>query len=444
MVRIAKLPFLLVLLSALLFAGCSTIPDRETISPVGFMSKRQPGPRETMENINIVKLRMDAPAVERLGPGDVLGIYIATVTGGENLDVPIHNVERGSTEAPASGYPYPVRSDGTISLPLLNEPIYVEGMSIIEAEQAIRDAYTVKKEIVKKGQANISVSMIKKRTYHVCVIREDVSLSNTAGGTITNTANMSAKTGSGEGYFGSVSRGSAISLELPAYKNDILEALSQSGGLPGLNAKNELIILRKGTADAFGGDGDYLSNSPAAFASSVKDHYNKTGEISGLGSDLGIVRIPIRVLPNSNPPKLTSEDVTLLDGDVLYIQSRDAEVYYTGGMIKGGVFPIPRDYDIDVLGAIATAGGGIGSTSSDGQARTTFLLPPSRILVLRNVGNQQRAIKIRKKDALRDPSHRILIEPNDVVLLEYTNYEIVFNMLMSTIRLNVNPKDFWD
>lgn len=431
--------------ASLYLTGCSTIPDRETVSPTAFTSMRHQGPRSSMEQINVVKLRMDKPANELLGPGDVLGIYIATVTGSDTGDIPIHNIDPNANEAPASGYPFPVRSDGTLSLPLLKEPIYVEGMSMIEAEDAIRAAYTVNSQYLTHG-VNITVSMIKKRTYHVCVIREDVNLGiNGSGGG----SNLSGTQGKMESYFGGVDRGSATSLELPAYKNDILEALSLTGGMPGLNAKNELIILRKGAGDNFGNQEDYLSNEPAAFARSVTDHYNQTGEIAGLASDLGIIRIPLRVSPNEIPPKLTSEDVTLLDGDVIYIQSREAEVFYTGGMIKGGAFPIPRDYDLDVLAAMATAGGGVGVSvgggdTSMGGGRSNFLLPPTRILVLRDVNGRQMAIKIRKGDALRDPAQRILIEPNDVILLEYTNSELFFNLVFSCINMNVNPKEFFD
>ena len=42
--------------------------------------------------------------------------------------------------------------------------------------------------------------------------------------------------------------GSATLVELRAYENDVLHALGESGGLPGVMAKNELVILR-GTFD---------------------------------------------------------------------------------------------------------------------------------------------------------------------------------------------------
>ncbi len=429
--------FLACLLVCAVFGGCVSIPNSETVSPRYFKSKIHGGPRSQMEQINFVKLRMDKPAEELLGPNDVLGIYIAGITGSLEDAPPIHNIG-SSTERPASGYPYVVRSDGTLSLPMLPEPIYVEGMSLIQAEEAIRAAYTLKREIV-RSDANISVSMIKPRTYHVTVIREDVTGTDMRSSNSNNSTN-----GRGSSYFAGIARGTATSLELPAYRNDVLEALSQTGGLPGLNAKNEVVILRKAYSDEFS-NRDYGMDTGYA-QSQVARRYNESGEITGLNSDLGILRIPLRVGPNDVPPQLTSEDVTLYDGDVVYIQSREAEVFYTGGLIKGGVYPIPRDYDLDVMGAIATAGGTVGASAGSHQSNVVgkvgSILPASRILVLREVDGRQYAIQIRQRDMLRDPSQRILIEPNDVILVEYTTFELWFNMLYNTINFTVRYSDF--
>ncbi|MGN0930789.1 MAG: hypothetical protein ACI4NP_03635, partial [Thermoguttaceae bacterium] len=325
------------------------------------------------------------------------------------------------------------------SLPMLPEPIYVEGMTLIKAEEAIRAAYTLKREIV-RTDANISVSLIKPRTYHVTVIREDVTSDDMRTSMSANVLNK------GAGYMAGIARGTATSLELPAYRNDVLEALSQTGGLPGLNAKNEVVILRKAYSEEFS-DRDYMSGDDVGYAQSqVAQRYNESGEISNLNSDLGVLRIPLRVGPNDTPPQLTSEDVTLYDGDVVYIQSREAEVFYTGGLIKGGVYPIPRDYDLDVMGAIATAGGTVGASAGASQTNSTgrvgSILPASRILVLREVNGKQYAIQIRQREMLRDPSQRILIEPNDVILVEYTPVELWFNMLYNMVNLSVSPSDF--
>ncbi len=431
--------FLACLLVCAVVGGCVSIPNSETVSPRYFKNKSHGGPRSEMEQINFVKLRMDKPAEELLGPNDVLGIYIAGITGSAEEAPPIHNIG-SSSERPASGYPYMVRSDGTLSLPMLPEPIYVEGMTLIQAEEAIRAAYTLKRELVSK-EANISVSLIKPRTYHVTVIREDVTSDD-----MRSTASSSASTSRGAAYMAGIARGTATSLELPAYRNDVLEALSQTGGLPGLNAKNEVVILRKAYSEEFS-DRDYMDGVDTGYAQSqVARRYNESGDISNLNGDLGVLRIPLRIGPNDTPPQLTSEDVTLYDGDVVYIQSREAEVYYTGGLIKGGVYPIPRDYDLDVMGAIATAGGTVGASAGASQSnmngRVGSLLPASRILVLREVNGRQYAIQIRQKEMLRDPTQRILIEPNDVILVEYTPFELWFNMLYNTINFSIRYSDF--
>ena len=429
--------FLACLLVCAVACGCVSIPNSETVSPKYFRNKSQGGVRGEMEQINFVKLRMDKPAEELLGPNDVLGIYIAGITGNPEEAPPIHNIG-SETERPASGYPYMVRSDGTLSLPMLSEPIYVEGMTLIQAEEAIRSAYTLKREIV-RTDANISVSMIKPRTYHVTVIREDVSSDDQrySGGNVS---------GRGASYMGGMARGTAKALELPAYRNDVLEALSLTGGLPGLNAKNEVVILRKAYSDEFSNK-DYMNGEEAGYAmSEVARRYNESGEINNLNSDLGVLRIPLRVAPGEQPPQLTSEDVTLYDGDVVYIQSREAEVFYTGGLIKGGVYPVPRDYDLDVMGAIATAGGTVGASAGATQANTSgkvgSILPASRINVLREVNGKQYAIQIRQREMLRDPSQRILIEPNDVILVEYTTAELWFNMLYNMINFRLTVDDF--
>ena len=104
---------------------------------------------------------------------------------------------------------------------------------------------------------------------------------------------------------GGVARGTAKTLELPAYRNDILEALSLTGGLPGLNAKNEVVILRKAYSDEFSNK-DYMNGTEAGYAmSEVARRYNESGQINNLNSDLGVLRIPLRVAPGETPPQLT-------------------------------------------------------------------------------------------------------------------------------------------
>ena len=98
------------------------------------------------------------------------------------------------------------------------------------------------------------------------------------------------------------------------------------------------------------------------------------------------------------------------------------------------------------MGAIATAGGtvgvSVGSNQNNGSSKIGSFLPASRILVLREVNGRQYAIQIRQRDMLRDPTQRILIEPNDVIIVEYTTLELIFNMLYNSINFTVRYSDF--
>ena len=83
------------------------------------------------------------------------------------------------------------------------------------------------------------VTLIEPRTYNVIVIREDgvdkeghplqgVQVQYTPLGSMLEPAKT----------------GIAQSVELKAYENDVLHALAQSGGMPGVSAKAEIKILR--------------------------------------------------------------------------------------------------------------------------------------------------------------------------------------------------------
>ncbi|MBQ8284739.1 MAG: hypothetical protein IJZ10_00380, partial [Thermoguttaceae bacterium] len=89
-----------------------------------------------------------------------------------------------------------------------------------------------------------------------------------------------------------------------------------------------------------------------------------------------------------------------------------------------------------------TVGASAGAAASNTSSRVGSLVPASRILVLREVNGKQYAIQIKQKDMLRDPSQRILIEPNDVILVEYTPVELWFNMMYNLINVSVSPSDF--
>ena len=127
------------------------------------------------------------------------------------------------------------------------------------------------------------------------------------------------------------------------------------------------------------------------------------------------------------------------------VESRESEVYYTGGLLKGGQHPIPRDYDLDILGAIASAGGSIaaaaGGTGLIGGASGS-VFPPTRVTVIRVINGYQIPIRVNLKRAILDPRERILIQPNDFVLLEYTPAEAFANVVLNNVLFSFSGSLF--
>jgi protein involved in polysaccharide export with SLBB domain len=366
--------------------------------------------RNSMQQISISRLRQDPPPVYQLGPNDVLGIFIENVLGDENMQPPVHFPESGD-QPPAIGYPVPVREDGTVGLPYI-EPVKVEGLTLNQATDAIRKAY-ITGQILKQGQDKIIVTLIRRRQFRVTVIREE------AGGQQNVTK-----------------RGTGQTIDLPAYENDVLHALNETGGLPGLDAKNEIYILR------------------GAFVDGVR-HDELMAKINACRQpcecplpepiDPFITRIPIRFYPE-NVPQFTEQDIILQTGDVVYIPARDQDKFYTGGVMRGGEHFLPRDYDLDVLGALALAGGQIGSggtglTQVGGGAGSlggqSAGKNPSRLIIVRKLPcGGQIPIKVNMNKALVDSSERILVQPEDTLILRYTLCEEFYNAALNLVQLN--------
>src|SRR5208283_4702524 len=193
-------------------------------------------------------------------------------------------------------------------------------------EDAIRQAYTVKAPIIlKPGRERISVSLVRKRFVRVFVERQD-------------SGNLTVGPG---GAIGNARRGSGFTLDLPAYENDVLTALNRTGGLPGADAYNAVVIQRGGAAP--GGAPPVIDHLPPPRAE---------------GGPSPCVYIPLRMKPGESPP-FHPEDILLHNGDIVFIESRDKDVFYVGGLLQAGEYPLPRDRDLDVVEAIALVRGPI-------------------------------------------------------------------------------------
>jgi hypothetical protein len=210
----------------------------------------------------------------------------------------------------------------------------------------------------------------------------------------------------------------------------------ETGGLPGLNAKNEIKVLRSSLADKRKRQ-QFIQNFYARL------HTNPCDPCScppPLPDDPSVLKIPLR-LPQGVIPSIRPQDVILEEGDVVYIESRDAEVFYTGGLLRGGEHLIPRDYDLDVLGAMAIAGQGIGSQAGQGGQGSVGGglvqgiggVPPGRLYILRKTPcNGQVAIEVDLAKAINDPRSRPLVQPGDVLILQYKPCEEALNFGLGT------------
>ena len=401
-------------------------------------------PTDNTRSLDFTRLRRPAEREYKIDKGDVLGIFIDGVLGNTNESPPIQLQSAESDLPPAIGYPYPVRDNGTLPLPLIS-PIYVTGMTIAEAEVAIKRAYAdagvLKKvedtpeitgeetdptETKKTVPADISevrtiVTLMKRRTYRVLVIRQD------------NFAAQNDATQSGLTVQKGTSQALSSVLQLEEGKNDVLQALSLSGGLPGFRAKNEVKIYRGGSEKNYADeDRKVLEHYQTYFMNCDPCFIPPDFE-----AEDNAILIPLRLGPGE-VPQFKQQDVILNDGDIVVVESREREVFYTGGLLGGGEYPLPRDYDIDVLTAMSIAKQGYGALQDrnggggqrGGQMRE---IPPGQLIVLRELpGNKQIAIEVDLTKAINDPRSRILVAPGDKLILRHKSIEEILNFGAST------------
>jgi hypothetical protein len=240
---------------------------------------------------------------------------------------------------------------------------------------------------------------MQPRQIRVIVLRQEV------GGFASGTAGFVATTTS--------KRGTGHLVDLRANENDVLTAITQTGGLPGLDAYNSIIVF-KGAMSAKGLTQTLEQLPPGA------------DPVAACGWGQTIV-IPLRAVPGS-PLPFGPEDVVLEAGDVVFIEARVTELFYTGGLLPAGEYVLPRDYDLDVVEAItfvkgtAVNGAFIGNVLAGGIVNRGIGNPnPSLLTVIRRVpGGGQVPIRVDLNKAIRDSRERLIIAPSDVLILQET------------------------
>ncbi len=415
-------------LAGLVAAGAMNVGCTSLTQPLaGIPVRRLPPQFLAQSKNNLVpldpsRLTQEPPRQYLIDKGDILGIYIEgvlpyTATDKPPEPPPVNFPNEKSTLDPSLGFPIVVQENGTIALPSI-APIKVKGMTIEQVTDLIREAYLKAKIFTNAERLRPIVTMMKERQYNVVVVRQDVG----------SERGQQQQGGGAKGAYirGSDQSAAGSMIKLDAYKNDVLHALMASGGLPGVNAKNEIKILRAGKADQKKRD-DFIQQ----FYQQYYANPDPCGCPPPIPDDPSLLKIPMR-LPMGVIPSFKSEDVILEEGDVVYIESREAEVFYTGGLLPGGEYLIPRDYDLDVLGAMGLAGQGVGSRSG-GQAGGGFgiqqyTIPPGELFILRKTPcNGQITIQVDLAKAAQDPRERPLIQPGDTLILRYKACEEAAN-----------------
>jgi hypothetical protein len=218
-------------------------------------------------------------------------------------------------------------------------------------------------------------------------------------------------------------------VKLDAFQNDVLHALMESGGLPGVSAKNEVKIIRSKSADKQARIA-FMKQYAQLVASYQCDPCSCPPPMP---EDPTIIRIPLR-FPASQVPNITQKDVILEEGDIVLIETRDTEFFFTGGLLPGGQWPLPRDYDLDALGAMAMTGYGLGNTSQSNALGIGFsqVVPPGRLYVIRPTCKGQIAMEVDIAKAINDPRQRPIIKPGDTLILQYKPSEEGINFGVGT------------
>lgn len=382
-------------------------------------------------NLNPINFTMlgSSKVEHRIGPGDVLAVTIQGVIPSDPSQPPPiiagqatlnreYYPPLGTVDAPTFGVPVHVQENGVVQLPLV-PAIDLESLTLSEAAEKIRTIYLAE-EMVKEGNDQVTVSLLRSRSSRVLVLREDASL---------EASNQIRK---GEAILHR--RGSAAVIDLPVYESDVLHALATTGGLPGVDAYNEVWVLRREAMN----DGD-----DEAIQNLVEGGESPYDAIQQVATHVEAIRIPLKLCPDE-PIPFTTEDVRLHDGDVVYIEPRRDEYFYTGGLLPGRQIPLPRDEDLDILEAIALAEGsvgGLGGTSSVAVLRAGAgvgnIIPPTRVIVLRKLPNgQQLQIRVDLNEAKKNPNERIRIMAGDYIMMYYKPGEMMGNAALNFFNLN--------
>ena len=424
--RLSQVPVFLVIAISLIavpthVASAQRIRNSIPVQQVPALQLQQPPPVQSFPEVTY--LQAPKPRTYLLDSGDVLGVFLEGVLGQVGEAPPVNYPAESSRLGPSIGFPIVVRENGTISLPAV-DPIPVRGLTIQQAEELVKSVYTGDRASGKRilsGQNRIIVTLQRERTINVIVVRQDNS----------NSMQAARFNGTNSGpVFDRSDRSSRLSsVQLPAYDSDVFNALIETGGFPGVNAAQDIRVYRSENRDVrstqFGGDRSLFPRSNSSNGAFPRSAANQSNLATNRYQSNGVAGLSIPLRSSTDNQFFNNRLSALSQGDVLVVEAKPTEVYYTSGLLRGGEHPLPRDKPLTVTEAVAIAGGPMTSTGGLGLSR----LPPTELIVARNNGlNGQINIRVDLNRALTDPSQQILVAPGDHLFLQFKQAEQIGNL----------------
>ncbi|NNJ24087.1 polysaccharide biosynthesis/export family protein [Alienimonas chondri] len=430
-VRVVKGMVCLALLAAVCAAsGCAAMHPLSGVPAENLADSFRTPVRTPQRPIDPSLLGQPRPSVYRLDTGDIVGVFAPALYGDGGLESPPPVVAETTLNLiPGQGFPHRVGRDGALHIPLLG-PVLVRGMTIEETRGRLVDLIRAQYEIDEdKPDPVVTLSLLKERTISVVVFRNEMG----PDGALDNDAQ-----GQGGERFDSPT-GEIV--ELPAYQNDVLHALAATGGTPNLEGDTVVTVARAGGLRLTGcgpngcrPDGLMGGTPPGLPAGAIGGHSAGPAGRPMIAAPPTVdgpqvVKIPMQLLPGQ-APGFCHSDVILRDGDAVYVGSRTKDVFYTGGLLGPGSFRLPRDSDIDVLEALAVVQGqrqNVGTTralTGNSVLSRDVTAGASSLIILRERPDGTRLrIEVDLRDAIVDPRQRILIRPQDYLILQYRKGE---------------------
>lgn len=185
-------------------------------------------PKAELRPVDPRLLGQTPPPEHLVDDGDILGIYIEGGPGADGEPLPVRFPDDRFV-APAIGYPTPVRNGGFIRVPQVGV-LHVRGMTPWQIEDRIRHILTVEKKTHKADESLIHVSLMWKRGVNVMVIRQEE---------VGTTKLLTPSNGT------EADRRSGQVIQLPAFRNDVMNALLESGGFPNDQAENAVYVFKR-------------------------------------------------------------------------------------------------------------------------------------------------------------------------------------------------------